>query len=452
MVDRLRILFNRPLQRRRPPAAVRDRRRRDRRGRRHPRAARRRRPRARHEARHARRPTSAPAGAAEPIVPASTPVAPSEESDPPPGLRARAADVARSKRAARRFLAGYLPFTYGRGPAASHPLGDRGAARRARPLAPARPGVRAPPPRRALELLQSNGVSRERADLVALVRDGERRYSVRLELANTPTRLAGHRPRSAEPCPRPPSRSPAPRCATRARTRRVLLDRRRASSASGSFVLIGVLGAIFGLQPLQRRLRPVRGGDRARSRRSTSSSTSRPAQRYGIDPWILAAIGTIETDHGRSTAPGVRSGVNTYGCCAGPMQFSVIGSPSTWDGYGVDGNHDGRKIPLRPGRRDPRRRPLPARLRRPGRLPPRDLRLQPRRLVRRRGPRPGRRLPRRRHRTPSTSSPIDTATVRELLANPRIVLTPGQRADLRAGGIDPRLLSTLAWIGAPPHA
>ena len=65
-------------------------------------------------------------------------------------------------------------------------------------------------------------------------------------------------------------------------------------------------------------------------------------RRYGIDPWILAGIGSVETDHGRSTAPGVRSGVNTFGCCAGPMQFSVVGSPSTWDRYGVDGNHDGR--------------------------------------------------------------------------------------------------------------
>ena len=69
---------------------------------------------------------------------------------------------------------------------------------------------------------------------------------------------------------------------------------------------------------------------------------------YGL-PWqVLAAIGSIETDHGRSTAPGVSSGVNTYGCCAGPMQFSVIGSPSTWDSYGVDGNGDGAKSPYDP--------------------------------------------------------------------------------------------------------
>src|SRR3954471_21027949 len=41
-------------------------------------------------------------------------------------------------------------------------------------------------------------------------------------------------------------------------------------------------------------------------------------------PWtLLAAIGAIESDHGRSHAPGVQSGVNAYGCCAGPMQFNV---------------------------------------------------------------------------------------------------------------------------------
>src|SRR4051794_33289930 len=70
--------------------------------------------------------------------------------------------------------------------------------------------------------------------------------------------------------------------------------------------------------------------------------------RYGIDPWILAGIGAVETDHGRSTAPGVRSGVNAFGCCAGPMQFSIRGTPSTWDRYGLDGNHDGHRSPYEP--------------------------------------------------------------------------------------------------------
>jgi Transglycosylase SLT domain len=61
-------------------------------------------------------------------------------------------------------------------------------------------------------------------------------------------------------------------------------------------------------------------------------------------PWqVLAGIGSIETDHGRSNAPGVRSGVNRFGCCAGPMQFNLSdGPPSTWDRYAVDGNDDGR--------------------------------------------------------------------------------------------------------------
>jgi hypothetical protein len=62
----------------------------------------------------------------------------------------------------------------------------------------------------------------------------------------------------------------------------------------------------------------------------------------------LAAIGKVETDHGRSNAPGVHSGVNAFGCCSGPMQFSVAGHPSTWDSYGVDGNHDGKTSPFDP--------------------------------------------------------------------------------------------------------
>jgi hypothetical protein len=70
----------------------------------------------------------------------------------------------------------------------------------------------------------------------------------------------------------------------------------------------------------------------------------RAGREYGI-PWhVLAAIGSIETDHGRSRAPGVRSGLNSYGCCAGPMQFNLRdGPPSTWDRYGVDGNRDGTR-------------------------------------------------------------------------------------------------------------
>jgi hypothetical protein len=57
-------------------------------------------------------------------------------------------------------------------------------------------------------------------------------------------------------------------------------------------------------------------------------------------PWgVLAGIGKVETNHGRLDAPGVREGVNAFGCCAGPMQFNIRnGPPSTWDHYGRGGN------------------------------------------------------------------------------------------------------------------
>ncbi|MEV4671936.1 MULTISPECIES: NlpC/P60 family protein [Actinomadura] len=61
-------------------------------------------------------------------------------------------------------------------------------------------------------------------------------------------------------------------------------------------------------------------------------------KKYGI-PWnVLAGIGKVETDHGRSTLPGVSSGEN-YAGAGGPMQFLK----PTFDAFGVDGNKDGRK-------------------------------------------------------------------------------------------------------------
>ncbi|HWT92080.1 MAG TPA: peptidoglycan DD-metalloendopeptidase family protein [Solirubrobacteraceae bacterium] len=66
---------------------------------------------------------------------------------------------------------------------------------------------------------------------------------------------------------------------------------------------------------------------------------------YGIDWAILAGIGKVETDHGRLKAPGVTSGQNAHGCCAGPMQFhnDYGRGGGTWGAYGVDGDDDGRK-------------------------------------------------------------------------------------------------------------
>lgn len=63
------------------------------------------------------------------------------------------------------------------------------------------------------------------------------------------------------------------------------------------------------------------------------------AQRYGLDWAILAGIGKLECDHGRDPdrSCGREGAVNSAGA-GGPMQFIA----STWAGYGIDGDGDGR--------------------------------------------------------------------------------------------------------------
>ena len=60
-------------------------------------------------------------------------------------------------------------------------------------------------------------------------------------------------------------------------------------------------------------------------------------------PWsVLAAIGKVESDHGRSPLPGVRSGSNWAGAC-GPMQLGCLpGSKAgnAWARYGHGSPHD----------------------------------------------------------------------------------------------------------------
>jgi hypothetical protein len=209
-------------------------------------------------------------------------------------------------------------------------------------------------------------------------------------------------------------------------------------------LLIGVYGAVFGLQPLQGGYDPSKVAT-AEIPAEYLQLYQRAGERYGIDPWILAAIGAIETRHGTSLAPGVRSGVNSYGCCAGPMQFSVVGSPSTWSRYGVDGNRDGRRSPYDPEDAIPAAARYLRASGAPADYPTAIFAynhahwyvaevLAQAELY-------------RGAAASTIGSPGQTASVSELLANPRIVITPGQRMDLRAGGIDQRLLDTLAWIG-----
>jgi cell wall-associated NlpC family hydrolase len=55
-------------------------------------------------------------------------------------------------------------------------------------------------------------------------------------------------------------------------------------------------------------------------------------QQYGV-PWtILAGIGTVESNNGQTTLPGVRNGQNGFGA-AGPMQIGIEGaSGNSWGG------------------------------------------------------------------------------------------------------------------------
>ena len=61
----------------------------------------------------------------------------------------------------------------------------------------------------------------------------------------------------------------------------------------------------------------------------------RVGQQYGV-PWtILAGIGTVESDNGRTTLPGVHAGSNAFGA-AGPMQIGIGGAAgNVWGGLPV---------------------------------------------------------------------------------------------------------------------
>jgi membrane-bound lytic murein transglycosylase B len=64
--------------------------------------------------------------------------------------------------------------------------------------------------------------------------------------------------------------------------------------------------------------------------------------RYRISWSVLAAIGKVESDHGRVRLPGVRSGSNWAGAC-GPMQIGCVpGSKAgnAWARYGRGRPHD----------------------------------------------------------------------------------------------------------------
>jgi hypothetical protein len=70
----------------------------------------------------------------------------------------------------------------------------------------------------------------------------------------------------------------------------------------------------------------------------------------GLSWAVLAAVGKVESDHGRTRLPGVRSGWNHAGA-AGPMQFGIgVGrAGNAWARFGRDFDRDGRTSVYDPG-------------------------------------------------------------------------------------------------------
>jgi hypothetical protein len=119
----------------------------------------------------------------------------------------------------------------------------------------------------------------------------------------------------------------------------------------------GVAGDLgLGDPPAQARGRP--GGQAAPSRAAIADIPPNYLRRYRSAPgrcpglsWaVLAAVGKLESDHGRARLPGVRSGWNHAGA-AGPMQFGIgVGrAGNAWARYGRDFDGDGRTSVYEPG-------------------------------------------------------------------------------------------------------
>ena len=70
----------------------------------------------------------------------------------------------------------------------------------------------------------------------------------------------------------------------------------------------------------------------------------------GLSWSVLAAIGKVESNHGRARLPGVRSGWNAAGA-AGPMQFGIGKgrAGNAWARYGGDFDRDGHPSVYDPG-------------------------------------------------------------------------------------------------------
>ena len=118
-------------------------------------------------------------------------------------------------------------------------------------------------------------------------------------------------------------------------------------------LLIGVFVALFlivGLVAIGISTALIGGGTPSQQAQQDIPAPLLPVYQTAADscpglPWsVLAAIGKVETDHGRSTAPGVRSGANFAGA-AGPMQIGIGGKAgNTFAGYAIDADGGGADV------------------------------------------------------------------------------------------------------------
>jgi hypothetical protein len=113
---------------------------------------------------------------------------------------------------------------------------------------------------------------------------------------------------------------------------------------------------LVGNPPTQAQARP--GGQAPPSRAATADIPPGYRRLYllatrrcpGLSWAVLAAIGKVESDHGRARLPGVRSGWNAAGA-AGPMQFGIGKgrAGNAWARYGGDFDRDGHPSVYDPG-------------------------------------------------------------------------------------------------------
>jgi NlpC/P60 family len=118
-------------------------------------------------------------------------------------------------------------------------------------------------------------------------------------------------------------------------------------------LLLGVLATVFlvlGLIAVGLSTSLIGGGPPSAQAQRDIPAAYLPLYQAAADscpglPWsVLAAIGKVESDHGRSTAPGVASGVNFAGA-AGPMQIGIGGKAgNTFAGYAVDADGGGADV------------------------------------------------------------------------------------------------------------